>query len=253
MTEVSARDLMVSCRERVLVGPLSFDLPMGTTLGLRGPSGAGKSTVLRALVGLLPEGLVRTGEIRVLGVDVASSSVDLPDLRARATLVGQTPVVFPGSILANATLGLRHVVRATRAELRARAEMALVEAGLWEEVVERLDEPADQLSVGQRQRLCLARALALDPALLLLDEPTTALDAAATAAVEASVAGLRDRRTVLVVSHDEAQLARLCHAVVSLPDRVHEPDDGAVVGLAEGRPHLAIGSSPSSPRAWRGR
>lgn len=224
MTALAVRDLMVSSRERVLVGPVSFDLPTGKTLGLRGPSGAGKSTVLRALVGLLPEGVVYTGEIRVLGVDVSRPDADLPALRARATLVGQTPVVFPGSILANATLGLRHVMRGTRAQLRARAEMALVEAGLWDEVVKRLDEPADHLSIGQRQRLCLARALALDPALLLLDEPTTALDAAATAAVEASVAGLRERRTVLVVSHDEAQLDRLCHSVVSLPDGCREPD-----------------------------
>lgn len=231
MTSLAVRHLMVSCRDRVLVGPVSFDLPTGSTLGLRGPSGAGKSTVLRALVGLLPDGLAHTGEIRVLGVDVASRETDLPALRARAALVGQTPVVFPGSILANTTLGLRHVVRGTRAELRARAEMALVEAGLWDEVVERLDEPADHLSVGQRQRLCLARALALDPALLLLDEPTTALDPAATAAVEASIAGLRERRTVLVVSHDEAQLERLCHRVVSLPDRFHEPDGETIVGV----------------------
>ena len=216
---MSVRYLFVSSGKRVLVGPVTFDLGTGTTLGLRGPSGAGKSTILRTLVGLLPQGLSATGQIRVLGADVGAPGADLPALRARAVLVGQTPVVFPGSILANVALGVRHVTRATRAALRARVEDALVEAGLWDEVAHRLDEPADELSVGQRQRLCLARALALDPALLLLDEPTSALDAEATDTVETTVASLRGRRTVLVVSHDEAQLSRLCDALVSLPAR----------------------------------
>lgn len=219
MSAVSVRDLVVTAGGRVLVGPLTFELPMGATMGLRGPSGAGKSTVLRTLVGLLPRGLTATGDVTVLGADVTDEGTDLPALRARAVLVGQTPVVFPGTVLANATLGIRHVVRATKAQLRGRARSALFEAGLWDEVADRLDEPADQLSVGQRQRLCLARALALDPALLLLDEPTSALDANATRTVEATVAGLRGRRTVLMVSHDLAQLTRLCDTVVTLSDQ----------------------------------
>ncbi len=233
MIAVSVRDLVVSCGDRVLLGPLTFDLDTGTTLGLRGPSGAGKSTILRTLVGLLPAGLAATGQIRVLGADVATRGTGLPALRARAVLVGQTPVVFPGSILANVTLGVRHVAKTTRAALRARVEAALVEAGLWDEVAQRLDEPADQLSVGQRQRLCLARALALDPALMLLDEPTSALDAEATDTVEATLALLRGRRTVLMVSHDEAQLSRLCDAVVSLPARVGNPKDAPAVRLPD--------------------
>jgi len=214
MTAVRVRQLTVTRGGRVLAGPVSFEVAAGTTVGLQGPSGAGKSTVLRALVGLLPAPLVATGGIDVLGVDVAAPGVDLPALRARAALVGQTPVVFPASIQANAVFGVRHVRRATRVVLRERAEAALVEAGLWDEVADRLDAPADQLSIGQRQRLCLARALALEPELLLLDEPTSALDATATAAVEAAVTGLRGRRTVLVVSHDPAQLARMCDDVV---------------------------------------
>ncbi len=219
---VDADRLVVRTAQRVLVGPLTFRVCPGTTVGLRGPSGSGKSTVLRALVGLLPAGLTVEGGLCVLGRRPAAAE-RLSDLRAQAGLVGQSPVVFAGSVLDNAMFGLRHVVRAPRADLRARAVSALEEAGLWTEVADRLDAPAGQLSVGQRQRLCLARALALDPALLLLDEPTSALDAGSREIVEASVASLRGRRTVLLVSHDTAQIARLCDAVVDVaqaPDPV---------------------------------
>ena len=217
MTAVHVDGLVVDHGRRRLVGPVSFGLAVGATLGLRGPSGAGKSTVLRALVGLLPADLGVQGGVRVLGVDVLAGDADLPSLRARAVLVGQSPVVFPASILANAAFGVRHLVRASRSELRDRCRLALVEAGLWDEVADRLDAPAHQLSVGQRQRLCLARALALDPAVLLLDEPTSALDPSARETVEAALCGLRGRRTVIMVSHDGDQLSRLCDEIVSLP------------------------------------
>ena len=205
--------LVVRHRERRVVGPLSFDVRGGTTFGLAGPSGSGKSTTLRALVGLLPPGLAMSGAVEVLGRDVRAPGVDLPALRSRAVLVGQTPVVFPASILANAAFGIRRVMRVPRSELRARAEVALAEAGLWDEVADRLGAPAEQLSVGQRQRLCLARALALDPELLLLDEPTSALDMSATATVEDAITSLQGR-AVVIVSHDSAQLARLCSTVL---------------------------------------
>jgi len=226
MSAVRVKDLTVTRGGRVLAGPVSFELAAGTTLGLSGPSGAGKSTILRSMVGLLPAELRLCGAVDVLGVDVNGPGVDLPGLRARAVLVGQIPVVFPASIRANVLFGVRHVVRASRAELRARADAALVEAGLWDEVADRLDAPADRLSIGQRQRLCLARALALEPALLLLDEPTSALDAVATAVVEAAVAGLRGRRTVLIVSHDIGQLERVCDQVVRI---AATPPAGAAV------------------------
>ncbi len=212
---VSVQELVARVHDAVLVGPVSFTVEAGTTVGLAGPSGARKSTVLRALVGLLPPALTVEGELRLLGqrLDGAGSRADL---RARCVLVGQTPVVFPGSVLDNALFGLRHVVRAPRAQLRERAVAALEEVGLLAEVADRLDQPASTLSVGQRQRLCLARAVALDPAVLLLDEPTSALDAASRDTVESSVAALRGHRTVLLVSHDPDQVSRLCDQVVHL-------------------------------------
>lgn len=212
---IAAQDLRVDAGDTTLVGPVSFVLGRGTTTGLCGPSGAGKSTVLRALVDLLPDGLARGGKLTVLGREIRHGKGDA-DLRAKVVLVPQTPVVFGGSILDNALFGIRHVVKASRTVLRDRAELALHEAGLWHEVHDRLDSSAQTLSAGQRQRLCLARALALDPAALLLDEPTSALDERSRDTVEESVAVLRGKRTVLLVSHDQAQVERLCDTTVRL-------------------------------------
>jgi len=212
---VEVEQLTVTYNERVLVGPLSFELAVGSTTGVCGQSGSGKSTLLRALVDLLPPGLRRSGGLRMLGQPIQQCHGGAA-LRPRAVLVPQTPVLFPGSVLDNALFGLRHIVRAPAAQLRTRAQEALREAGLWAEVCDRLDAPAETLSVGQRQRLCLARALALDPVVLLLDEPTSSLDPASQDVVEQSVAGLRGHQTVLLVSHDRAQVARLCDKTVDL-------------------------------------
>ncbi|AXG82939.1 ATP-binding cassette domain-containing protein [Streptomyces paludis] len=220
------RDLRVRDRAKTLVGPVSFEVAHGSTTGLCGPSGAGKSTVLRALVDLLPAGLARDGQVEVAGRPVMPRKGDA-DLRAKVVLVPQTPIVFGGSILDNALFGLRHVMRAPREALRARAEQALKESGLWREVRDRLDSPAQTLSAGQRQRLCLARALALEPTALLLDEPTSALDERSRDTVEESVAALRGRRTVLLVSHDPAQVDRLCDRTV----RLELPGADALVAL----------------------
>lgn len=212
---IAVRDLRVLDGKKTLVGPVTFELTRGSTTGLCGPSGAGKSTVLRALVDLLPHGLTRDGHVEVLGRPIRYGKGD-SGLRSTVVLVPQTPVVFGGSILDNALFGLRHLVRASRADLRDRVEQALREAGLWSEVCNRLDTPAQTLSAGQRQRLCLARALALEPAALLLDEPTSALDERSRDTVEESVAALRGNRTVLLVSHDPAQVDRLCDRTVRL-------------------------------------
>ncbi|MFB7280339.1 ATP-binding cassette domain-containing protein [Streptomyces hydrogenans] len=221
---IAVRDLRVLDGKKTLVGPVDFELPAGSTTGLCGPSGAGKSTVLRALVDLLPHGLRREGEVRVLGEPVRYGKGDA-DLRSTVVLVPQTPVVFGGSIMDNALFGLRHLVRASRTEMRDRMEKALRESGLWNEVQNRLDTPAQSLSNGQRQRLCLARALALEPAALLLDEPTSALDERSRDTVEESVAALRGNRTVLLVSHDPAQVERLCDRTV----RLELPEAAALV------------------------
>ncbi|MFI8257636.1 phosphate transport system ATP-binding protein [Streptomyces filamentosus] len=225
---IAVRELQILDGAKRLVGPVSFELAAGSTTGLCGPSGAGKSTVLRALVDLLPHGLRRQGEIDVLGRPVRYGKGDAA-LRSTVVLVPQTPVVFGGSVLENALFGLRHLMRAPKAELRDRAERALREAGLWDEVATRLDTPAQTLSNGQRQRLCLARALALEPAALLLDEPTSALDERSRDTVEESVAALRGNRTVLLVSHDPAQVERLCDRTVRID--LPKPSEPAPAGV----------------------
>ncbi|NHI05818.1 ABC transporter ATP-binding protein [Streptomyces sp. KO7888] len=224
---ITVRELRVRSRDKSLVGPVSFSLKHGSTTGLCGPSGVGKSTVLRALVELLPNGLTRDGELQVLDRTIAPGKGDA-DLRSKIVLVPQTPVVFGGSILDNALFGLRHLLRASQEVLRERAEKALEEAGLWKEVADRLDSPAQNLSAGQRQRLCLARALALEPAALLLDEPTSALDERSRDKVEQSIATLRGSRAVLLVSHDPAQVERLCDTTVHLDQPVTASTPAAV-------------------------
>ena len=174
-----------------------------------GPSGAGKTTVLRAINRLieLEPGLSTAGDILLDGQSIHASHPDA--LRRRIGMLFQQPQVFPGSILDNAAFGLRHLGGLSRRKRRDSAERALAAAALWDEVRDRLKEPASQLSVGQQQRLCLARALALDPEVLLLDEPTSALDPRSTALIEESLRQLARDRTLLWVTHDRGQAERV--------------------------------------------
>lgn len=194
-----------------LLHEISLPVQRGECLAVLGPSGSGKSTLLRALC-RLPAGdapwRVR-GRLLLDGEDVYGPNVDLPELRRRAGLVFQRPVPFAASIFENAAYGLRRQGVRRRSELGPRVEQALRQVGLWTEVRHRLAESALRLSGGQQQRLCLARALVLDPDILLLDEPTAALDPAAAATVEKLLAQLRGRVTMILVTHNPVQAERL--------------------------------------------
>jgi len=179
---------------------------------LIGPSGCGKSTFLRALNRMheLTPGARVSGRVALDGVDVYGDGVDPVRVRRRIGMVFQQPNPFPTmSIRGNVAAGLRLTGRRIpRAELDARVERALRAAHLWDEVKDRLDQPGARLSGGQQQRLCIARAIAVEPDVLLMDEPCSALDPIATAAIERLIAELRRRYTIVIVTHNMQQAAR---------------------------------------------
>jgi phosphate transport system ATP-binding protein len=180
---------------------------------LIGPSGCGKSTFLRCFNRMhdLYPGNRYEGEIRLYpdNVNVLAPSVDPIEVRMRISMVFQKPNPFPKSIYENAAYGLRVRGESRRVTLNEKVEEALRNAALWDEVKDRMDEPAFNLSGGQQQRLCIARALATDPEILLFDEPTSALDPIATASIEELIHDLKNKVTILIVTHNMQQAARV--------------------------------------------
>ena len=235
-TVIELSDVRVEARERVLLDGVDLAVRRGEVLTLIGPSGAGKSTLLKVMnrmVELESPPLRVTGSVRLGGCldgrldgrSIYEPGVDADDLRRSIGILFQQPVLFPASIRDNVLFGALHHERLSRPARRERLEKALREAALWDEVHHRLDEPAANLSVGQQQRLCLARALAVEPGILLMDEPTSALDRSAAAAIEALIGRLAEERAVVVVTHDLDQARRIA-------DRI------ACVCVEDGRGHI---------------
>ena len=235
--------LGVSAGSRPLLRDVSLAVPEGGVFGLIGPSGVGKSTLLKCcnrLVDLTP-GVRVTGTVLFRGTPVFDCRLDADALRTKIGILFQQPAVFPRSVLANVLFGAIHLARVPRRDLPALAEHALREAALWDEVKDRLDQPAQRLSVGQQQRLCLARTLATDPDVVLMDEPTSALDPQAAEAIEQLILRLRGRRTVVLVTHNHAQARRVCDtvarfALVSGCGSVEEIGPAHVVAADDRRP-----------------
>ena len=176
-----------------------------------GPSGCGKSTLLRVLnrmYALYPKQRAE-GEVLIGGRDILGPMVDVAELRYRVGMVFQKPTPFPMPVFDNVAFGLRLVGGIRGAELKSRVESALRDAAIWDEVKDRLDESAVRLSGGQQQRLCIARAIAVKPEVLLLDEPTAALDPISTLRVEETLQALREKYCIVVVTHNLQQAARV--------------------------------------------
>jgi phosphate transport system ATP-binding protein len=176
-----------------------------------GPSGCGKSTLLRVMnrmYGLYPNQRAE-GEVLIGGRDVLGATVDVAELRYRVGMVFQKPTPFPMSVFDNVAFGLRLAGGIRGAELKARVESALRDAAIWDEVKDKMHADGRSLSGGQQQRLCIARAIAVQPEVLLLDEPTAALDPISTLRVEETLQALREKYCIVMVTHNLQQAARV--------------------------------------------
>jgi phosphate transport system ATP-binding protein len=190
---------------------VDFAAAKGRITAIIGPSGCGKSTLLRAINRMndLVPGYRSSGEILLEGSPAPTDPAGIIALRRRVGMLFQRPNPFPMSIFDNVAYGLRLEQRRSRRDLEEPVQRALTRAGLWQEVNDRLDRPALGLSGGQQQRLCLARSLAVEPEVILMDEPTSALDPIATLRVEELMRDFRDEVTIVIVTHNMQQAARV--------------------------------------------
>jgi phosphate transport system ATP-binding protein len=198
--------------EKQALFDVSIDIPERQVTALIGPSGCGKSTFIRCLNRMndvIPDTRME-GRIELDGEDIYADGLDVVELRARIGMVFQKPNPFPKSIYDNVAYGPRiHGLAATRADLDEIVHTSLQRAGLLDEVKDRLEEPGTGLSGGQQQRLCIARAIAVSPEIILMDEPCSALDPIATAKIEDLMDELREKYTIVIVTHSMQQAARV--------------------------------------------
>jgi phosphate transport system ATP-binding protein len=239
-------DVCVAFAGRMAVRNVSFDAHEGEITALIGPSGSGKTTLIRALNRM--HDTVRTasvtGTVMLGSTDVNAPSTDATLLRSRVGMVFQRPNPFPTmSIYDNAVAGLRFNGVRKKALLAEAAESALTAAALWDSVRDRLKAHASTLSGGEQQRLCIARALAAEPEVLLMDEPTSALDPIATKRIEELIGELKERVTIIIVTHNMQQAMRVsdrCAFLLMGEDKAGE--------LIEFGPTARLFSEPSDPR-----
>ncbi|HEY1125289.1 MAG TPA: phosphate ABC transporter ATP-binding protein PstB [Sphingobium sp.] len=210
--KMSARGVNVFYGEKQAINNVSIDVDLENVTAFIGPSGCGKSTFLRTLNRMndtVASARVE-GQITLDGEDIYASGMDVVQLRARVGMVFQKPNPFPKSIYENVAYGPRiHGLANGKAEMDVIVERSLRQAGLWEEVKDRLQESGTALSGGQQQRLCIGRAIAVDPEVILMDEPCSALDPIATAKIEELIHDLRGRYAIVIVTHNMQQAARV--------------------------------------------
>jgi len=211
-TKISARDVSVYYGSKQAINNVSIDIATEHVTAFIGPSGCGKSTFLRTLNRMndtIPSCRVE-GTIDLDGEDIYGNTMDVVQLRARVGMVFQKPNPFPKSVYENVAYGPRiHGLAATKAEMDAIVEKSLRRAGLWDEVKDRLTDAGTALSGGQQQRLCIARAIAVSPEVILMDEPCSALDPIATARIEELIDELKGRYAIVIVTHSMQQAARV--------------------------------------------
>jgi phosphate transport system ATP-binding protein len=210
--KIAARNVNIFYGAKQAIDNVSIDIATEHVTSFIGPSGCGKSTFLRALNRMndtIPSCRVE-GNIELDGQDIYGNAMDVVQLRARVGMVFQKPNPFPKSIYENVAYGPRiHGITANKTDLDGIVEQSLRRAGLWDEVKDRLSDPGTALSGGQQQRLCIARAIAVSPEVILMDEPCSALDPIATARIEELIDDLKGRYAIVIVTHSMQQAARV--------------------------------------------
>jgi phosphate transport system ATP-binding protein len=243
---VETINLSVRYGKRYAIRDISLKIEKNRITAIIGPSGCGKSTFLRCLNrmnDLIPDARVE-GKVLYRGLDIYSREVDPVAVRTVIGMVFQRPNPFPMSIFDNVAFGLRvNGAKLSKTELAAKVRDALEKAALWDEVKDRLDAPAYSLSGGQQQRLCIARTLAVDPEVILLDEPTVSLDPISTAKIEQLLRNISSNYTIVIVTHNMQQAAR-----VSDYTAVLMPDEEMVGRLIEFGPTRDIFTQPRDKR-----
>ncbi len=209
--DIVIKNVNLSYGDNHVLHDISMDIEDRRATALIGPSGCGKSTLLRCLNRMndLIDNVKISGEIRVKGVDVNAASTDVIEVRRRVGMVFQKSNPFPKSIYENVVYGLRIAGINDKATLDEACEKSLKGAALWDEVKDRLDESGLGLSGGQMQRLCIARAIAVEPEVILMDEPCSALDPIATLKIEELIYNLKEKYTIVIVTHNLQQAARV--------------------------------------------
>jgi len=237
---ISIRRLNVFYRERHVLKDINVDIPEKRITAIIGPSGCGKTTLLKSLNRLtdLVDGVKVSGDVLVDGLNVFDNGADVTDIRKKMGLIAQMPNPLPMSIYDNVAYGPRIHGAKDGKKLDQVVEHCLQAASLWNEVKERLKDPASKLSVGQQQRLCLARALAVEPECLLCDEPTSALDPISAQYIETQLLTLKKDYTIVFVTHVLRQARRLADYVMFL----------YLGELIEHGPAETVFAQPSNPR-----
>ncbi len=210
--KITAKSVDVYYGDKHAIKDVSINVGMEHVTAFIGPSGCGKSTFLRTLNRMndTVAGAKVSGDIRLDGADIYAPTMDVVQLRARVGMVFQKPNPFPKSIYENVAYGPRiHGLSLGKADMDQIVERSLRQAGLWDEVKDRLSDSGTALSGGQQQRLCIARAIAVDPEVILMDEPCSALDPIATAKIEELIHELRGRYAIVIVTHNMQQAARV--------------------------------------------
>ncbi len=214
--KIDVRNLNLTIGKQQILKDVNVQIPDKKITVILGPSGCGKTTLLKSLnrlIDLYPEMKV-TGSIMLDDIDILHTKEDITEIRKKMGLLSQRPYPLPMNIYKNITFGLRISGRRKKRNLMKRVEHYLKQANLWDELKDRLKDPASCLSIGQQQRLCLARGLAVDPEIILADEPTSALDPISSTAIEEKFLELKDYYTIVVVTHSLQQARRIADHVI---------------------------------------